>query len=261
MASAYGCFRLCNDQLLLLTIGWLDSADLIAFDTAAQSNGRMKSPWFQVICSHPDIRPMRGLQYTSSWIWWLIDRGVRTSSILIARCTTADRVADATFEGICLPELTSIVATGGHGCDLSDATVSAIARGCVNLLDIQLMNYQRLTCESLVAIGEGCKGLTSINMSSNGNITDLDIALLIQRCRTLQSINMNDCSELTDASLAAIGEGCKGLTSISMVSNINMTSIGIANLTRSCTYLQCVQQFVFLRWHNAQSHDALSVVC
>ena len=33
--------RIRNDQLLLLTLEWLDDADLMAFDTASQSNGCM----------------------------------------------------------------------------------------------------------------------------------------------------------------------------------------------------------------------------
>ena len=50
-----------NDQLLLLILDWLDAADLMAFDTATQSNGRMSSAWLRVIRSHADIRPTRGL--------------------------------------------------------------------------------------------------------------------------------------------------------------------------------------------------------
>ena len=97
-----------NEQLLLLILDWLDAADLMAFDTATQSNGRMSSAWLRVICSHADIRPMRGLLYTSFWIRWMIDRGVRTSSMRIAGRTITECVTDATFEGIRLPVLTSI---------------------------------------------------------------------------------------------------------------------------------------------------------
>lgn len=80
----------------------------------------------------------------------------------IAGCTT-DRLTDATFEGICLPGLTSIV-VGSHGCELSDAAVPMIARGCVNLLNIELADCQHLSCESLAAIGQYCKVLTSLDI-------------------------------------------------------------------------------------------------
>ena len=68
IASAFSCSQVCDEQLLLLTLEWLDAADLMAFDTAAQSNGRMSSTWLRVIRSHADIRPMRGLLYTPVWI-------------------------------------------------------------------------------------------------------------------------------------------------------------------------------------------------
>ena len=119
VASAFGCSRVCDERLLLLTLEWLDAADLMVFDTATQSNRRMASAWLRVIRSHVDIRPMRGLLYTPLWIRWMIDRGVRTSSMRIAGRTITDRVTDATFEDICLPELTSI--------EVSDLTLSPLA--------------------------------------------------------------------------------------------------------------------------------------
>ena len=43
IASTFGCSRVCDEQLLLLTLEWLDAADLMAFDTATQSNRLMAS--------------------------------------------------------------------------------------------------------------------------------------------------------------------------------------------------------------------------
>lgn len=63
-ASASGCSLISNDHLLLLTLEWLDTTDLIAFDTAAQSNGCMKPTWLRVVRIHADIRPMRDLLYS-----------------------------------------------------------------------------------------------------------------------------------------------------------------------------------------------------
>ena len=63
MASGIGCPRMCDDLFLLLTLEWLDAADLVAFDTASLSNRCMKSTWLRVIRSIVDMRPMRGLLY------------------------------------------------------------------------------------------------------------------------------------------------------------------------------------------------------
>ena len=278
-----------NDQLLLLILEWLDAADLLAFDTATQSNGRMSSTWLRVIRSHADIRPMRGLLYTPLWTRWLIDREVRTSSMRIAGGTTTDRitdgatqsngcmvsiclrlirrhpcirplrklmrtffstrtssmriaggtitdrVTDATFEGIFLPELTSIVVIGDHGCDLSDAGVRVIAIGCVNLLNIELADCRHLTCQSLAAIGQHCRALTSLDIRKCERINDDGVRALAQGCMYLQSLNLSQCGQLTNASLAAIGVTCKGLTTIDMSGNVKMTDVGIASLTKECS--------------------------
>ena len=103
MVSAPDSLKMCNDTMICLILEWLDATDLVAFDSANQSNRRMKSTWLRVIRSLLDIRPMRGLSYTHFWIRWFIDRGVRMSSMLIDQ-RAADHVTDATFDGIfCLP--------------------------------------------------------------------------------------------------------------------------------------------------------------
>ena len=113
--------------------------------------------------SHLDIKPLRGLLYTPFWIRWLIDRGVRTSSMQVVLCSK-DRITDAIFEGICLTELLSISIVGGN-CDISDASLRVIATGCVNLLNIGIVRCPRLTWQSLAAISKHCKGVKSFAMN------------------------------------------------------------------------------------------------
>ena len=229
-----------NEQLLLLILEWLDAADLMAFDTATQSNRLMSSTWLRVIRSHVDIRPMRGLLYTPVWIRWLIDRGVRTSSMRIAGCTITDRVTDATFEGIYLPELTSIEVVGGACRDLGDGAVRLIATGCVNLLNIELVDCHRMKCHSLATVGQHCKALISLDIRKCIGIEDEGVKALAQGCKYLQSLNISQCWKLTDTSLAAIGETCKGLTSIDVSGNYEMTDVGISSLTEGCSQLQSI---------------------
>ena len=163
MASAFGSTLICDDLLLHLMLEWLDSMDFIAFDAATNSNQSMKPTWLRVICSHLDIRPLRGLLYTPFWIRWLIDRGVQTSSMQVVLCSK-DRITDAVFEGICLTELLSISIVGGN-CDISDASLRVIATGCVNLLNIEIVRCPRLTWQSLAAISKHCKGAKSFAMN------------------------------------------------------------------------------------------------
>lgn len=147
----------------------------LTLQISSRSSRRVASTWLRLIRSHADTRPMRGLLYTSFWIRWLVDRGVRTSTMRIAGCTT-----DATFEGLCLPGLTSVVIVGGDGCDLSDTTVRVIATSSINLLNIELVNCQRLTCQSLEAIGKQCKALTSLDLRRCNRIQDEGVKALAQ---------------------------------------------------------------------------------
>ena len=202
MASGIGRSRMCDDLFLLLTLEWLDAADLVAFDTASLSNRCMKSTWLRVMRSMVDMRPMRGLLYTAFWIRWLIDRGVRTSSMRVVRCST-DRITDATFEGICVPDLASIVI--GDGCGMTDVSVGLIAMGCVNLVSIEMKRCRGVTCRSLAAIGQHCTGLTSLDITECDGIKDEGVRALVNGCIWTRSIVIAGCSKMTDASLAAIG--------------------------------------------------------
>ena len=171
----------------------------------------------------------------------MIDRGVRTPSMRIAGRTITECVIDATFEGICLPGLTSIeVIAGGACCDLDDAGVRMIATGCVNLLNFELVDCQRLTCQSLATIGQHCKALTSLDISKCKGIRDEGVKALAQGCVNLQSINLTHCNQLTDPSLAAIGATCSAMKIIDMSDNTNMTDIGIASLTQGCSQLKTI---------------------
>ena len=237
MASGIGSSRMCDDLFLLLTLEWLDAADLVAFDTASVSNRCMKSTWLRVIRSIVDMRPMRGLLYTSFWIRWLIDRGVRTSSMRVVQ-GSADRITDATFEGICVRDLASLVIGDVYG--LTDVSVGLIAMGCVNLVSIEMKRCRGVTCGSLAAIGQYCRGLTSLDITECNGIEDEGVRALANGCILIRSIVIRHCSKLTDASLSAIGESCRGLTSIDMHCNWKMTDVGISYLVQGCIHLQSI---------------------
>ena len=147
--------RIRNDQLLLLTLEWLDDADLMAFDTASQSNGCMAPTWLRVIRSHADIRHIRGMLYTPLWIRWLLDGGVRTSSLRIGRRTKTDRMTDVTFEAFVYLRLQAIAVINGYRFlyDQSDTTVRLMAIGCVNLLNIKLVDCRNRSALQITDIG------------------------------------------------------------------------------------------------------------
>ena len=203
VADSFG-YRMCDDLRLFLVLKWLDATDLVAFDIVNQSNRFMRTTWLRAIRGALDLRPLRGLLYTHFWIRWLIDREVRSSSMQVVQGSTCRRLSNATFEGICVPDLASI--SFGAGCDISDVSVGLIVTGCVNLLSIEISNCPRLTSEALVAIGQHCKGLTLLNMSGCEGIEDKGMIALTRGCIQLKSINIGYCYKLTDASLATIGE-------------------------------------------------------
>ena len=237
VGSTSGCSRMCDDQMLLLTLEWFDAEDLFAFDKATQSNGCMASTWLRVIRSHVDIRPLRGLRYTPFWIRWSIKRRVRASSITIEN----ESMKYSTFEGICLPELRSIVIAREYDgrFDVFDDDVAVIARGCINLLNIELASCERLTSRSLAAIGQHCKTLTSLDIRRCYRINDEGVWALTRGCMNLQSLNLTGC-QLTDASLAAIGETCNGLTTFERIDDSNMTDVGLASLAQGCRQLTTI---------------------
>lgn len=76
----------------------------------------------------------------------------------VAGCPT-DHITDSTFDGMYLPELSSIGIYGGNDCDITDAAILVVVAGCVNLYSIELADCIDLTWQSLAAIVQ--RALTS----------------------------------------------------------------------------------------------------
>ena len=146
-ARAPGSSRMSDDTYLFLTLEWLDAAGLVAFDTACQSNRRLKSIWLGVIRGVPDIEAMRILSYSHFWIRWVIDRGVRISSMRVIH-SSDDPIRAASFEGIILPGLLSITIDANP--DMTDACVRHIAAGCAHLDSIKIADCSRLSWEAQI---------------------------------------------------------------------------------------------------------------
>ena len=162
-AAARSSPSLSDHIVLLLTLEWLDANDLVAFDTANQSNQCMRPIWSGVVRRFRDIGCMRRLLYTHHWIRWLITKKIRTSSMRVMQVST-DCTKDDTFEDIYLPGLESIRVD--CGCDMTDTSIKLISAGCVNLLSIDLTGCSQLTWESLEAVGLHCRGLMLIGRSA-----------------------------------------------------------------------------------------------
>ena len=236
-AAAKHSPSLGDDILLLLTLEWLDAKDLVAFDTANQSNRYIRSIWLRVLRSLPDIRCMTGLSYNHYSIRWLIMRRIKTSSMRVVRVST-DNTIDDTFEGIYLPGLDSMIVDCGR--KMTDRSVQLIAAGCVNLRVIVMPGCSQLKC-SLTAVGQHCRGLTSLDFYECAGIVDEDWNMLAKGCIHLQTIIIGMCPLLTNAALEAIGNSCQRLTNIDMSYNDNIIDGGIAYLTLRCFQLQTVK--------------------
>lgn len=157
---------------------------------------------------------------------------------------------------------------------LTDVTIETVLKACRFLTQIEVVNYDQITDESLariadscnkrltklvidcnyysedqlplnitdiglLAIAEKCTGLTKLTLSHCDLITDLSIQSLTHNLgKTLTSISLKACDGVTNKELDIIANNCKKLKTLSIRRCTNVTSSGVCFLLQRCHCLE-----------------------
>ena len=147
-----------------------------------------------------------------TWVWTLKvehmvlgNVGVYGNEAMVVRDDWLRFVAQSGM----FPRLTSIDLRRCY--NITDAGVSALARGCPQLTSINLRCCYKMTDAGVSALAQGCPQLTSINLSGCRKMTDAGLSALARGCPQLTSINLGYCYNITSAGKNALRQGCPQL--------------------------------------------------
>ena len=77
---------------------------------------------------------------------------------------------------------------------------------------INLYNCRKMTDAGVSALARGCPQLTSINLDRCNKMTDAGLSALARGCPQLTSIDLLGCYNITSAGKNALRQGCPQLT-------------------------------------------------
>lgn len=250
---------LLGEDLFLLLCAWLPLKSISTLDIAV-SNAEDRSFWLMWLgmIDVDVINDHKHRCYAS--IKWLITKGIRTTSLQVLPCTI--QMNDATFSGFGFPtknfchevmkekrnyfgslSIEDCVRIDLSGCDITDANVIDLARGCPHLHTVFLGRCLNLTDKSLIQLAQCCPMLHNINLSHIQNITDIGVSALAQMCFGLQIINLVGNKHITIVSVSLLASCCPSLDTIQLDFGNwgkQMTDIGIEDLAKNCRALRSV---------------------
>ena len=123
-------------------------------------------------------------------------------------------------------------------CDqITDIGISALARSCPQLSNIDLHDCKQITDIGMSALARSCSNLYSIKLSSCDQITDMGISEIAHRCSHLNDIDISFCDQVTDMGISALAHSCPTLSNINLTFSRNKTDEGISAIANSCHLL------------------------
>ena len=109
--------------------------------------------------------------------------------------------------------------------NITDASISEVARRCSNLQSLNLTQCENITDTSVIEVARQCSNLHTLNLSCYGsNITDASLSEVARRCSNLQSLNLEYCSNITDASISEVARRCSNLHTLDLWGCNDITS-------------------------------------
>ena len=126
------------------------------------------------------------------------------------------------------------------GASITDSVLSALARGCPQLLSLNLYACQSVSYTGMCALACGCPLLQSVEICYSDLIKDASIRALAQGCPHLQSVYFYSMRNITDSALHALARGCKELRSVRVEYCDRITYAGLLSLVRGCPLLESI---------------------
>ena len=137
------------------------------------------------------------------------------------------------------PNLLSLNLTGCI--NLTDASVSEVARRCSKLHTLNLRGCYNITDASVLEVARQGSNLQSLNLAGC-NITDASVVAVARGCSNLQSLGIRTCRNITDASVSEVARRCLNLHTLDLnmgfQGNNNITDLSVLEVARHCSNLQ-----------------------
>ena len=137
------------------------------------------------------------------------------------------------------PNLLSLNLTGCI--NLTDASVSEVARRCSKLHTLNLRGCYNITDASVLEVARQGSNLQSLNLAGC-NITDASVVAVARGCSNLQSLGIRTCRNITDASVSEVARRCSNLHTLDLnmgfQGNNNITDLSVLEVARHCSNLQ-----------------------
>ena len=147
----------------------------------------------------------------SRWLEWLNTSEVK--ELKLPRSVTEEKML-IMFCGKRFSELKTL---NLYGCqNITDASLSKVARGCSNLQSLNLFDCSNITDASVSEVARRCSNLQSLTLNGCWNITDTSLSGVARGCSNLQALNLLNCSNITDASLLEVARRCSNLQSLDL---------------------------------------------
>ena len=121
--------------------------------------------------------------------------------------------------------------------DLDDLVVTAIAAGFAKLTRLD-MNYTHITDSAMMAVAVGCRQLVELNVMDCESITDAGVQAISAHCRKLECLCLGACEQLTDVAVHAVAAGCPQLTQLCVGGCEELTDAAVEAVTANCPNLQ-----------------------
>ena len=164
-------------------------------------------------------------------------RGGPTNGLRTLNLRGADKVTDVGFQhlGRCagLEELNA----SRLRC-VTDAGLRAVARGCRQLVKLDLSYMVKAMKGGLASVGECCPHIRELSLAHCPDIPEWVLLRLFNGCGKLELLDLNFCYSVTDSALKAIAKNCSTITSLKLRNCRQVSDVGLLPLCQACAGLQ-----------------------
>jgi EIN3-binding F-box protein len=132
--------------------------------------------------------------------------------------------------------LSAVSVRGSHPArGVTDAGVSALARGCPALRSLSLWDVPQVTDAGLAEIAAECHALERLDITGCPLVTDKGLIAVAQGCPELKSLTIEACSGVANEGLKAIGRSCVKLQAVNIKNCAHVDDQGVSGLVCSAT--------------------------
>ncbi|KAK9706176.1 hypothetical protein RND81_07G109200 [Saponaria officinalis] len=124
---------------------------------------------------------------------------------------------------------------------LTNAGLSAIARGCPSLRSLSIWNVSTVGDDGLVEIANECRMLEKLDLCNCPSITNTGLIAIAECCPNLVALSIESCPNIGNDGMQAIAQGCPKLESISIKDCPFVGDQAVASLLSSSTALSKVK--------------------